>query len=48
MNQNKTSTENYNLEFKTYCVFTEEKLQFKDIIGLVFKDYLESLKIKNI
>ena len=34
------------LEFNTYCIFTEEQ-EIKDTIGLVFKDYLENIMIKN-
>ena len=34
------------LEFNTYCIFTEEKKVVKETIGLIFKDYLENLKIK--
>ena len=33
-------------EFNTYCIFTEEKQDVKETIGLIFKDYLENLKIK--
>ena len=33
-------------EFNTYCIFTEEKQEVKETIGLIFKDYLENLKIK--
>lgn len=35
------------LEFTTYCKFSEEKQDIGETIGLVFKDYLESLKIEN-
>jgi hypothetical protein len=31
-------------EFNTYCIFTEEKQEVKETIGLIFKDYLENLK----
>ena len=34
------------LEFNTYCIFTEEKQNIRETIGLAFKDYLESIKIK--
>ena len=34
------------LEFNTYCIFTEEKKDVKETIGLIFKDYLEKIKIK--
>ncbi len=33
-------------EFNTYCIFTEEKQGVKETIGLIFKDYLENIKIK--
>ena len=33
-------------EFNTYCIFTEEKQDVKETIGLIFKDYLENIKIK--
>ena len=33
-------------EFNTYCIFTEEKQNIRETIGLAFKDYLESIKIK--
>lgn len=28
------------LEFNTYCIFTEEKQEVKETIGLIFKDYI--------
>ena len=31
-------------EFNTYCIFTEEKQEVKETIGLIFKDYLENFK----
>ena len=34
------------LEFNTYCIFTEEKQDVKETIGLIFKDYLENIKKK--
>ena len=47
MNENKNNTKDNKLEFNTYCIFTEEKKNIGEKIGLVFKDYLESIKIKN-
>lgn len=48
MNEDKRNTkDNYKLEFNTYCIFTEEKQDIKDTIGLIFKDYLESIKVEN-
>lgn len=35
------------LEFTTYCIFSEEKQDISETIGLIFKDYIESLKMKN-
>ena len=32
------------LEFNTYGIFTEEKKDVKETIGLIFKDYLENIK----
>ena len=39
-------TKENKLEFNTYCIFTEEKQDVKETIGLIFKDYIKSLKIK--
>lgn len=47
MNKNKKDIKKNKLEFNTYCIFTEEKQEVKETIGLVFKDYLEKLKVKN-
>ena len=47
MNDDKSNTKDNELEFNTYCIFTEDKQDIKDMIGLVFKDYLESMKIRN-
>ena len=46
MNEDKNSTKHNKLEFNTYCIFIEEKQDIGETIGLVFKDYLESLKIE--
>lgn len=35
-----------NSKFNIYCIFTEEKQDVKETIGLIFKDYLENIKIK--
>ena len=47
MNEDKNSTKDNKLEFNTYCIFTEDKQDIGDTIGLIFKDYLESLKTKH-
>lgn len=47
MNEDKNNRKDNKLEFNTYCIFTEEKQDIKDTIGLVFKDYLESIRVKN-
>ena len=47
MNEDKNKNKDNKLEFNTYCIFTEEKQDIQNTIGLVFKDYLESLKVKN-
>lgn len=43
---NKQTNEN-KLEFNTYCFFTEEEKDVSQTIGLIFKDYIENLKISN-
>ena len=47
MNDDIINTKDNKLEFNTYCIFTEDKQDIKDTIGLVFKDYLENIKVKN-
>ena len=47
MNEDKNSTKDNQLEFNTYCIFAEDKQYIGETIGLVFKDYLESIKVKN-
>ena len=42
---NKKTKEN-KLEFNTYCIFTKDKQDVEEAIGLIFRDYIESLKIK--
>lgn len=44
MSKDKKETDK--LEFNTYCIFTEEKNDVKETIGLIFKDYLENIKKK--
>ena len=46
MCKNDKKTKNSKLEFDTYCIFTEEKGDVKETIGLIFKDYLENIEIK--
>lgn len=46
MSEVKKKTKENKLEFNTYCIFTEEKQEVKETIGLIFKDYIENLKIK--
>ena len=40
------NTKENKLKFNTYCIFTEEKKDVKETIGLIFEDYLENIKIK--
>ncbi len=47
VNKDKQEIKSYKLEFNTYCIFTEEKQDISDAIGLMFKDYIESLKVKD-
>ena len=46
VNKNQKETKIDKLEFNTYCIFTEEKQEVKETIGLIFKDYIENLKPK--
>lgn len=47
MIEDKNRTKDNKLEFNTYCIFTEDRQDITETIGLVFKDYLESIKVKN-
>ena len=44
MNEDKQVIKVDKLEFNTYCIFTEEKQEVKETVGLIFKDYIERLK----
>lgn len=46
MSEVKKTTKENKLEFNTYCIFTKEERDISQTIGLVFKDYLENLKLK--
>ncbi len=46
VNKDKKETKIDKLEFNTYCIFTEEKQDVKETIGLIFKDYIENLTLK--
>lgn len=46
MSKSISDSKDKKLEFNTYCIFTEEKQEVNETIGLIFKDYIESLKIK--
>ncbi len=47
MNKDKQNMKIDKLEFNTYCIFAKEKQDVNEAIGLMFKDYIESLKIKD-
>lgn len=47
MKDNKSNTKDNKLELNTYCIFSEDKPNIEETIGLIFKDYLESIKVKN-
>ncbi len=47
VNNNKKQLNSNKLEFNTYCIFAEKKQDIKEVIGLIFKDYIENLKIKD-
>lgn len=40
MKKNKQTIKVDKLEFNTYCIFTEEKQDVKETVGLIFKDYI--------
>ena len=42
----KKESQDKKLEFNTYCIFTEEKKNVEDTIGLIFKDYLDIVKLR--
>ena len=46
MKKDINKTKDKRLEFNTYCVFTEDKKDISETIALIFKDYIESLKLK--
>ena len=46
MKDNKSNTKDNKLELNTYCIFSEDKPNIGETIGLIFKDYLESIKVK--
>ena len=46
MKKDKKKTIENKLEFNTYCIFTKDKQEVEETIGLIFRDYIESLKIK--
>lgn len=47
MNKDKREKNSDNLILNTYCVFTKEKQNVTETVGLMFKDYIESQKIKD-
>lgn len=47
MSEDKVNAKDNKLEFNTYCIFTEKKQDIGETIGLIFKDYLESIQVKN-
>lgn len=46
MKQNKNKKVNPKLNLNTSFIFAEEKQEISEVIGLIFKDYIESLKNK--
>lgn len=46
MSEVKKTTKENKLEFNTYCIFSEDEKDVSQTIGLIFKDYIESLKLK--
>ena len=48
VNKDKMDLKSDKLEFNTYCIFTEEKQDVSETIGLIFKDYIENFKTKKV
>ena len=46
VNKEKKELNDNKLQFNTYCIFSEKKQDVNKTIGLMFKDYIESLKVK--
>ena len=46
MKEDKNNIKDNKLKLNTYCIFSEDKQNIEETIGLVFKDYLESIKVK--
>lgn len=46
-NSHKNQTKENELEFATYCIFSQDEQKISETIGLMFKDYLGSLNVKN-
>lgn len=46
MKENTNNTKDNKLELNTYCIFSKDNPNIEETIGLVFKDYLESIKVK--
>ncbi len=41
MDNNKKEINSNKLEFNTYCIFSNEKQDITNVIGLMFKDFLD-------
>lgn len=44
LNEDKKQIKIDKLEFNTYYIFKKENQDVKEIVGLIFKDYIEKLK----
>ena len=44
MNKDKKEKEINKLEFNTYSVFEKEEKNVREVIGMIFKDYIEHIK----
>ena len=47
MSDERSKANDEKIEFNTYCFFTEEEKDIRQTIGLIFKDYIENLKVRN-
>ena len=41
---NKKTTKDINFKLHTYFIFEEKKKDVREVIGIIFRDYMENLK----
>ena len=45
MSEDNRKTKCKQIKFNTYYIFAEEKQDVKEVVGLIFKDYIEKSEI---